>query len=87
MAQIIPIRDLRKCTEISEMCRKTNEPIFVTRNGYGDMVIMSMQTYEERIVQNEIYEQVMSAEEEVRDGAKPVPAKEVFAALRKKYAK
>ena len=87
MAQIIPIRDLRKCAEISEMCKKTNEPIFVTRNGYGDMVIMSMEAYEERFAQNEIYEQVMAAEEEVRNDAQPMPAREVFAALRKKYAK
>ena len=86
MAQIIPIRDLRKCAEISEMCKRTNEPIFVTRNGYGDMVIMSVNTYEERLAQNEIYEQVMAAEEEVKNGAKPVPAREVFAYLRKKYA-
>jgi PHD/YefM family antitoxin component YafN of YafNO toxin-antitoxin module len=85
MAQIIPIRDLRKCAEISEMCRSTNEPIFVTRNGYGDMVIMSMETYEERIAQNEVYEQVMSAEEDVKNGAKPVSARETFASLSKKY--
>ena len=87
MAQIIPIRDLRKCAEVSEMCKKANEPIFVTRNGYGDMVIMSMETYEEKIAQNEIYEQVMLAEEEIKNGAKPIPAKEVFASLRKKYGK
>ena len=85
MAKIIPIRDLRKCAEISEMCKKTNEPIFVTRNGYDDMVIMSMRTYEERIAQNEVYEQVMLAEEEVKNGAKPVSARKVFASLRKKY--
>lgn len=87
MAQIIPIRDLRKCVEISEMCKKTNEPIYVTRNGYGDMVIMSIEAYQEKIAQNEIYEQVMLAEEDVKNGAKPVPAREVFSSLRKKYAK
>jgi PHD/YefM family antitoxin component YafN of YafNO toxin-antitoxin module len=87
MAQIIPIRDLRKCAEISEMCKKTKEPIFVTRNGYGDMVIMSMETYEEKLVRNEIYESVMLAEEEVNNGAKPIPAREVFASLGKKYGK
>jgi PHD/YefM family antitoxin component YafN of YafNO toxin-antitoxin module len=87
MAQIIPIRDLRKCAAVSEMCRKANEPIFVTRNGYGDMVIMSMETYEEKIAQNEIYEGVLAAEEEIANGAKPVPAREVFASLRTKYGK
>jgi len=87
VAQIIPIRDLRKCVEVSEMCRKSSEPIFVTRNGYGDMVIMSMATYEEKIAQNEIYEQVMAAEEEVKNGARPVPAREVFTSLKKKYGR
>ena len=37
MAQIIPIRDLKNTSEISEKCRAANEPIFVTKNGYGDM--------------------------------------------------
>ena len=87
MAKIIPIRDLRKSAEISEMCRNSNEPIFVTKNGYSDMVIMSMETYEERIAQNEIYEQIMLAEEEVKSGAKPVSARKVFASLNKKYGK
>ena len=49
MQQIIPIRDLRDTTKLSEMCNATNEPIFVTKNGYGDMVIMSMQAYESQL--------------------------------------
>lgn len=36
MAHIIPIRDLKNTSEISEKCRAANEPIFVTKNGYGD---------------------------------------------------
>lgn len=47
MPQIIPIKDLKKTSEISEMCHNTNEPVFITKNGYGDMVIMSMEAYEE----------------------------------------
>lgn len=42
MPQIIPIRDLKNTGEISQMCHASNEPIFITKNGYGDMVIMSM---------------------------------------------
>lgn len=87
MTQIIPIRDLRKCAEVSEMCKKSKEPIFVTRNGYGDMVIMSIETYEQRLAQNEITEQVRFAEEQVLSGAKPLPAREVFQNMRRKYGK
>lgn len=46
MPQIIPIKDLKNTSEISDMCHKTDEPIYITKNGYGDMVIMSMEIYE-----------------------------------------
>ena len=46
MPQIIPIKELKNTSEISEMCHRTEEPIYITKNGYGDMVIMSMENYE-----------------------------------------
>lgn len=46
MPQIRPITDLRNTTEISELCHAKKEPVFITKNGYGDLVIMSMETYE-----------------------------------------
>lgn len=49
MPQIIPIKDLKNTSEISELCHKSDEPIFITKNGYGDMVIMSVDTYEQFI--------------------------------------
>ena len=54
MPQIIPIKDLKNTSEISDMCHKTDEPIYVTKNGYGDMVIMSMETYDELLSTNHI---------------------------------
>lgn len=45
MPQIIPIKDLKNTSAISEMCHKTDEPIYITKNGYGDMVIMSMEIF------------------------------------------
>jgi len=47
MPQIIPIRDLKNTSEVSEMCRTIQEPIFVTKNGYGVMVIMNLEKYSE----------------------------------------
>ena len=43
MPQIMPITDLRKTNEISDICHKSQEPIFVTKNGYGDLVVMSIE--------------------------------------------
>ena len=54
MPRIIPIRDLRDTGKISEMCNASREPIYITKNGYGDMVIMSMALYEERLAQLEM---------------------------------
>ncbi|MCL2049808.1 MAG: type II toxin-antitoxin system Phd/YefM family antitoxin [Defluviitaleaceae bacterium] len=68
MPQIIPIRDLKKTSELSEMCRNVSEPIFITKNGYGDMVIMSMETYEKRMFLNDVYSKVAQAESSVRNG-------------------
>lgn len=68
MPQIIPIRDLKNTSEISEICHNTGEPIFVTKNGYGDMVIMSIETYEQRMYINDIYNKLKEAEQSIIDG-------------------
>jgi PHD/YefM family antitoxin component YafN of YafNO toxin-antitoxin module len=68
MPRIIPIRDLKKTSELSELCRETNEPVFITKNGYGEMVIMSMDTYEKTMLMNDIYRKVDEAEQSVSKG-------------------
>lgn len=49
MLQIRPITDLRKTTEISELCHAKKEPIFITKNGYGDLVVLRVETCEEML--------------------------------------
>ena len=59
MPQIRPITDLRNTNEISEICNAKKEPVFITKNGYGDLVIMSIATYEsmlETVVTDSIIE-------------------------------
>ena len=46
MPQIIPIKDLEDTANVSELCHTLNEPIYITKNSYGDMVLMSMDYYE-----------------------------------------
>lgn len=45
MPEIRPIKDLRDTTKISELCHSKNEPIFITKNGYGDLVLSSPLTH------------------------------------------
>lgn len=66
MPQIIPIKDLKNTSEISDMCHKTEEPIYVTKNGYGDMVIMSMENYEATMKQIAMYRDIEISENRLR---------------------
>ena len=68
MPQIIPIKDLKNTSEISELCHRTNEPIFVTKNGYGDMVIMSMESFENTMKQIKMYEDIEISERQIKEG-------------------
>lgn len=84
MPQIIPIRDLKNTSEISELCHGAGEPIFVTKNGYGDMVIMSMEAYEERMRMLDVYAKLSEAEEQIKVG-KVRRAEDSTKELREKY--
>ena len=68
MPKIIPIRDLKNTGSISQMCRESDEPIFVTKNGYGEMVIMSMKMYEEKMYMLDIYSKLAVAEANILRG-------------------
>ena len=62
MPKIIPIRDLRNTAEISEMCKETQEPIYITKNGYGDMVIMNLEVYEKKLFMQDVYDKLAESE-------------------------
>ena len=69
MPSIRPISDLRNnSNEISEFCRGTREPVFITKNGIGDMVVMSVETYERQQAQLELYAKLAQAEVEIASG-------------------
>ena len=63
MPVIRPISDLRNRTmEISELCHSEDQPVFITRNGKGDMVVMSQAHYERLNNLIELYEKLGEAE-------------------------
>ena len=77
MPMIMPIRDLRNTSEISELAHKNNEPIFIIKNGYSDLVVMSAEFYDRFAKINRIDQAIYEAETEVKEGAMPVSLKEV----------
>jgi hypothetical protein len=86
MPHIRPITDLRNTNEISEICHKLKEPVFITKNGYGDLVVMSIETYERQLALVEVYKKLAEAEKELSQGVPLLEGEEVFKKLRNKYA-
>ncbi len=84
MPEIIPIRDLKNTNEISQLCHRKTEPIFITKNGYGDMVIMSMETYERQTALYDIFTKLDEAEQD-RSKGRVKDARAALEALRRQH--
>ncbi|MCC8128215.1 MAG: type II toxin-antitoxin system Phd/YefM family antitoxin [Clostridiales bacterium] len=85
MPLIMPIKELRKTSELSELAHKKQEPIFITKNGYSDLVIMSSELYDRFARVNRIDQAIYESELEIENGAEAVDAETAFAELEKKH--
>lgn len=85
MPQIRPITDLRNTNEISDICHAKNEPIFITKNGYGDLVVMSVEAYEAMLDENELDREIAQAEFEFKTDGVLMDAREALTSLRRKH--
>jgi prevent-host-death family protein len=79
---IRPITDLKRTSEISEYCRKAEEPVFITKNGSPELVIMSVETYEREMFQKDVYLKLAQAESEFESGAPTVRHNEFLKKVR-----
>ena len=83
MPKIRPISDLRNnANDISEFCHTSREPVFITKNGVGDMVVMSVEEYERQQALINLYTKLAEAEEEIVNGAEGEDFFEVARQLR-----
>ena len=85
MLEIRPIKDLRNTTEISKLCEESKEPIYITKNGYGHLVVMSMETYKDKLAKADLYEKLAEAENQIKNGEKLLDAEAVFESLKDRY--
>jgi prevent-host-death family protein len=85
MPQIRPVSDLRNnFTEISRIVHESREPVFLTKNGFGDMVVMSIEQYERQQFDTEIYYKLKEAEAEARTTSKRYTHAEVMRDMRER---
>ncbi|MCH4192025.1 MAG: type II toxin-antitoxin system prevent-host-death family antitoxin [Butyrivibrio sp.] len=85
MPIIMPIRDLRKTNEISEIAHKEQQPIFITKNGYSDLVVMSSELYDKIARENRLDQAIYESEKEVTGDGELMDLDEAFERLNKKY--
>jgi prevent-host-death family protein len=82
--QIRPVSDLRNnFSEISRQVHDTNEPVYLTRNGRGDMVVMSMEAYEQNRYESEVYLKLREAEIEAKSTTRRHSLEEVMDSMEK----
>jgi len=84
MPQIMPIKDLKNTSNISEICHNADEPIYITKNGYGDMVLMSIELFEATQKKWNMYSEIELSEKQIKEG-KTKDARKALSAVREKY--
>ena len=81
--KIRPISDLRnKFSDISRAVHESNEPVYLTKNGKGNMVVMSLEAYEQNLFESEIYLKLKEAEYQAASVKKRYTHNETMAELK-----
>ena len=84
MTQIIPMKDMRDTTKISNMAHASDEPIYITKNGYGDLVVLSIENYESIMARQNVYDKIMKGVRQA-DNGELLDGDEVLTSLKSKY--
>lgn len=80
---IRPVSDLRNnFADVSKTVHETQQPVFLTKNGFGDMVVMSMEAFEKLQFESEVYAKLQEAEREAQVTNKRFSSKDVLSAMR-----
>ncbi len=80
---IRPVSDLRNhFAEISKTVHETAQPVFLTKNGFGDMVVLSMEAYENLNFESEVYAKLQAAEREAEMTQERYSSKDVLKAMK-----
>lgn len=80
---IRPVSDLRNnFADISKLVHETSQPVFLTKNGYGDMVVLSMEAYAALQLDSEIFLKLQEAEREAALTNRRYSSKEVLSAMK-----
>lgn len=87
MPKIIPIRELKNTASISKYVEETKEPVFITKNGYGSMVIMSIEVYEKEIAKRQMIELINDSLKDIDKSDQKIDGSLFLNDMKTKYGK
>lgn len=82
--QIVPMRELKNTVEIERRCREENGPVYVTKNGYGSLVIMDIEYYENIMKKMVEAKQILTGLLDIKEG-RTVDGESAISNVREKY--
>ena len=85
--KIIPINELKNTSNISKICKESDVPIIITKNGYGDMIMMSLELYEKTFAKMQAALLINESISEVNNGASSIDGNKFFKDIKEKYEK
>lgn len=85
MPTVRPMAVLRDTGKISKLCHQKSEPVFITKNGSGHLVVMSIDTYEKQMGLLDVYRKLGAAERQIEESVPLLNGDDVFKRLKKKH--
>ena len=87
LPKILPVNELKNTANIMKACKESDVPIVITKNGYGEAVMMSVKLYEEMFAKMQAAAFINSSLNEIENGATPVDGNDFLASMKEKYGK
>ena len=86
LPKVLPVNELKNTAKIMKTCKESKVPIVITKNGYGEAVMMSIDLFEEMFAKIHAAALINESLNDIERGEEPVDGKEFFAELRSKHA-
>ena len=87
LPKVLPVNELKNTANILKVCEESEGPIIITRNGYGEAVMMSVAVYEKLFEQMKLTTLINESIDDYKNGGKPVDGKQFLNQMMEKYGK
>ena len=87
LPKVLPVNELKNTANIMKTCKESPVPIVITKNGYGEAVMMSISLYEEMFAKVQAAALINESIDEINNGSEPIDGATFFEQMKKKHGK